>query len=59
MFLVLIVIYRQLSMHEERAVATEFGAAWDDDARRTPRFIPRLSTDHDTYRPSHHDTPVG
>lgn len=60
MFPVLIVIYRRLSVQEERAVAAEFGAAWDDYARRTPRFIPRLSTEQGAdHEPSHHDSPVG
>ncbi len=59
MFPILIVIYRRLSVQEERAVAAEFGAAWDDYARRTPRFIPRLRTDQGTDRPSGHDMPVG
>lgn len=44
MFPVLIVIYRRLSLQEERAVAAEFGTDWEDYARRTPRFIPRLRT---------------
>jgi protein-S-isoprenylcysteine O-methyltransferase Ste14 len=41
MFPVLIAIYRRLAFQEERAVAAEFGAAWDDYARRTPRFVPQ------------------
>lgn len=44
MFPILIVVYRRLSMHEEREVAAEFGTAWDDYAHRTPRFIPRRRT---------------
>ena len=43
MFPVLVVIYRRLSIQEERLVHAEFGAQWDDYAARTPRFIPRRS----------------
>lgn len=42
MFPVLVGMYRRLAIAEEREVAARFGAAWDDYARRTPRFIPRL-----------------
>ena len=41
MFPVLLVVYRKLAMREEREVAIEYGAAWDDYAAATPRFIPR------------------
>ncbi len=58
MFPILIVIYRRLSVQEERTVATEFGTVWDDYARRTPRFIPRLNIDDDADRASGHDTPA-
>lgn len=51
MFPVLIVIYRRLSLQEERAVAAEFGTDWEDYARRTPRFIPRLRTNQGADRP--------
>ena len=44
MFPVLIVIYRRLSIQEEKAVAAEFGTAWQDYAERTPRFLPKLGT---------------
>lgn len=55
MFPVLIVVYRRLSMQEERAVATEFGAVWDDYASRTPRFVPRRRTDEGAdHRRGHH-----
>lgn len=40
-FPMLAVIYRHLALQEERAVAAEFGAAWDEYARRTPRVIPK------------------
>lgn len=59
MFPILIVIYRRLSVQEERAVATLFGTVWDDYARRTPRFIPRRNIDYDADRPSGHDTVAG
>lgn len=52
MFPVLIAIYRRLALQEERAVAAEFGAAWDDYARRTPRFIPRRRPPQALPRPS-------
>ena len=42
MFPILVVIYRRLSIQEEKAVAAEFGPAWDDYAALTPRFIPTL-----------------
>ena len=42
MFPVLIYIYRRLSIQEERGVAAAFGPAWDEYARRTPRFVPKL-----------------
>ena len=59
MFPVLIVVYRRLSMQEERAVAAEFGAEWDDYARRTRRFTPRWSIDDGVGRTSEHPTSVG
>ena len=43
MFPVLVVMYRRLALSEEREVRAHFGAAWDDYAARTPRFIPRRS----------------
>lgn len=42
LFPVLVVVYRRLAMQEERAVAVEFGPAWDAYAARTPRLVPRL-----------------
>ena len=42
MFPVLVYVYRRLSTQEERGVAAQFGPTWDDYARGTPRFIPRL-----------------
>ena len=44
MFPVLVIVYRRLSIAEERAVAAEFGPVWDAYARRTPRFLPRRHT---------------
>lgn len=44
MFPVLIVIYRRLSIQEEKLVAAEFGPAWQAYASHTPRFIPKLSS---------------
>ncbi|QGG94123.1 methyltransferase family protein [Actinomarinicola tropica] len=40
MFPVLVVIYRRLSISEERAVRDTFGPAWDAYAAVTPRFVP-------------------
>ncbi len=56
MFPVLIVIYRRLSLQEERAVAAEFGTDWEDYARRTPRFIPRLRANQGADRPDTRET---
>lgn len=49
MFPVLVVVYRRLSMSEERETHVRFGESWDEYAARTPRFIPRL------YRPGSSD----
>jgi protein-S-isoprenylcysteine O-methyltransferase Ste14 len=59
MFPILILVYRRLSMQEERAVADEFGTEWDDYASRTPRFIPRRERATGVDRPSGHDLPAG
>ena len=42
MFPVLLVVYRRLAMREERDVRAQFEDAYDDYARRTPSFLPRL-----------------
>ena len=42
MFPVLLFVYRRLAMREEREVRAEFGALYDDYAKRTPRFRPRF-----------------
>jgi len=55
MFPVLIAIYRRLALQEERGVAAEFGAAWDDYARRTPRFVPRWASPPVPAVPSEHE----
>lgn len=44
MFPILVVVYRRLAIAEEKVVAARFGAAWNDYARRTPRFVPRLAS---------------
>jgi len=59
MFPILVLIYRRLSVQEEKAVASEFGSVWDDYARRTPRFIPRLETTPTGDRPTDHDVLAG
>ncbi len=41
MFPILLIVYRKLAIREEREVAAEFGAAWDEYAAHTPRFVPR------------------
>ena len=42
MFPVLAFAYLRLARREEREAAAAFGAQWDDYARRTPRFMPRI-----------------
>jgi protein-S-isoprenylcysteine O-methyltransferase Ste14 len=42
MFAVLVYVYRRLAIREEREVAAQLGSAYDDYARRTPRFLPHL-----------------
>lgn len=37
-------VYRRLSIQVEKAVAAEFGTAWEDYAERTPRFLPKLGS---------------
>ena len=41
MFPVLLIVYSRLAIREEREVAAEYGAAWDEYAAATSRFIPR------------------
>jgi protein-S-isoprenylcysteine O-methyltransferase Ste14 len=42
MFPVLVLVYRRLAIREEREVALQFGASYDEYAKQTPRFLPRL-----------------
>ena len=42
MYPILLVVYVRLSYREEREVRAQFGAAWDEYAAHTPRFIPGL-----------------
>ena len=42
MFPVLLYVYRRLAIREEREVRSEFGAAYDAYAAKTPRFLPHL-----------------
>ena len=42
MFPVLLVVYRRLALREEREVRAQFGSLYDQYAKRTPRFLPRL-----------------
>jgi len=41
MFPILVLMYMQLARGEEADVRKEFGEAWGEYARTTPRFIPR------------------
>ena len=51
MFPVLVAMYRRLAISEEREVQRRFGAAWDDYARHTPRFVPRRGAPATSDRP--------
>lgn len=42
MFPVLLVMYARLAVNEEREMQREFGAAYDQYAARTPRFVPQF-----------------
>lgn len=50
MFPILAFLYRRLAIAEEREVRASFGAKWDEYARATPRFIPRLRAEEFTGR---------
>lgn len=56
LFPVLLLIYRRLSLSEEREMRERFGAAWDRYAAEVPRFIPHLrrGTHRTTGQPSTH-----
>lgn len=41
LFPVFVLVYRRLATSEEREVMKRFGQAWDENAERTPRFLPR------------------
>lgn len=43
MFPVLLVMYARLATKEESEMATQFGDDYQEYAKRTPRFIPRMS----------------
>ena len=43
LFPVLVLVYRKLAIREEAEVRAQFGTAYDAYARRTPRFVPKLS----------------
>jgi len=43
MFPILVVMYVRLAHAEEREVRAVFGSAYDEYARRTPRWIPDFS----------------
>jgi protein-S-isoprenylcysteine O-methyltransferase Ste14 len=59
MFPVLVYFYRRLSVQEEETLVAEFGAEWNDYARRTPRFIPKFGLTARSDRPTGHDIPAG
>jgi protein-S-isoprenylcysteine O-methyltransferase Ste14 len=42
MFPILVAVYFRLAGREEAEVRAAFGQAWDDYAKRTPAFVPRL-----------------
>ena len=42
MFPVLVLMYVRLALREEADAAEEFGSDWNEYARHTPRFFPRL-----------------
>ncbi len=44
MFPILVVMYVKLAKREERESQAAFGSQWDDYARRTPAFLPKLSS---------------
>ena len=43
MFPVLVLVYRQLAIAEERESHAAHGSQWDAYAARTPRFVPRFT----------------
>ena len=43
MFPVLVFMYTRLAMSEEREMRAQFGAAYDEYAAKTPKFVPRVS----------------
>jgi protein-S-isoprenylcysteine O-methyltransferase Ste14 len=53
MFPILTVTYMRLARREEAEVRAAFGSAWEDYARRTPRFIPDLWSRPHSDRPAH------
>ena len=53
MFPILTVTYVRLARREETDVKAAFGVAWDEYARRTPRFIPSLRPHSPSDRPAH------
>ncbi|MBU3750814.1 MAG: isoprenylcysteine carboxylmethyltransferase family protein [Mycobacterium sp.] len=42
MFPILLIIYARLAHSEEKEMAARCGTEWDDYARRTPAFLPRI-----------------
>ncbi len=44
MFPVLLYMYYRLALREERDSREAFGSAWEEYARRTPRFFPRVGS---------------
>jgi protein-S-isoprenylcysteine O-methyltransferase Ste14 len=51
MFPILLVVYSRLAAREERDGRSEVGAAYDDYAQTTPRFLPRLRDPGDSGTP--------
>ena len=53
MFPILTITYVRLARREETEVRAAFGAAWDEYAARTPRFVPDLRPHSHSDRPAH------
>jgi protein-S-isoprenylcysteine O-methyltransferase Ste14 len=58
MFPVLLVVYRRLAIREEQEVREQFGAAWEEYAAVTPRFVPRRRQGRRSAVPGYH-APAG
>lgn len=50
MFPILVFMYAQLSLRDEREMQSQFGEAYERYRDRTPRFVPRLRGAHETLK---------